>query len=86
MTPPQNSAWPIRHPKILRVLAWLSVALLLCGWLAVAFHFFSLYIGALIGAFVLGVSSCERLGGLCAGLAVLSIVALLIDGSGGAIC
>ena len=69
------------RPPILRVLALLSALLLFIGWVAVAFVFLGMAHGLLthiffwshFGAFVIGLSSCERLGGISAGLSALTL-------------
>ena len=84
----------IQRPKILRVLAWISVLSLAVCWIALALEFSGKHFGAFdrfipltwFAAFVVGLSSCERLGGIVAGLATLSFVAHLFFGSGGASC
>ena len=86
MSDSQSSTQPTPRPKIRRVLAWLSAAALLLNWCCIAFGLRTDYPAALLAAFIIGLSSCERLGGISAGLAALSLVVLLIRGSGGALC
>ena len=75
---------PIR-PPILRVLAWIAASLLLIGWVALPFVFLGIgrrlptyiFFWSHFGAFVIGLSSCERLGGISAGLAALTLTVWL---------
>ena len=89
----ENLGAPTR-PKILRVLAWISVVSLIVCWGSFAFAFFGRDFPAsgyamtilLLSAFVIGLSSCERMGGIVAALATLSLIAVLYYGIGGASC
>lgn len=80
---------PIR-PPILRVLAWIATSLLVIGWIFLVFVFlgagrslpFYIFFWSHFAAFVIGISSCERLGGISAGLAALTLTAWLAWASG----
>ena len=82
------------RPQILGVLAWVSIVSLVVCWGSFATAFLGGHIPApnyvlpisFLSAFVLGISSCEPMGGIVAGLATLSFVALLFYASGGASC
>ena len=71
---------PIR-PPVLRVLAWIAASLLVIGWVCLPFVFLSLgrslpssiYFWSHLGAFIVGLCSFERLGGISAGLAALTL-------------
>ena len=71
---------PIR-PPILRVLAWTAALLLVTGWVFLPFMFLGtggsvptgVFFWSHLCAFVIGLSSCERLGGISAGLAALTL-------------
>lgn len=74
----------IRAP-ILRVLAWIAASLILIGWVLLPFVFLGIggsnpthiFLWSHLGAFVIGLSSCERLGGISAGLAALTLTGWL---------
>lgn len=73
------------RPPVLRLLAWLALSLLVIGWMALPFVFLgigrglpsAIFFWSHLGAFVVGLSSLERLGGISAGLAVLTLTAWL---------
>jgi hypothetical protein len=75
---------PIR-PPVLRVFAWVATSLLLIGWVSLPFVFLgtghslptSIFFCSHLGAFVIGLSSFERLGGISAGLAALTLTTWL---------
>ncbi len=79
---------------VLRALAWFSVLCLLTGWSLLFLprvglahpSFAAAYLGSHLAAFIAGLSSFCPLGGLSASLAVLTMAAMLIIGSGGANC
>ena len=82
------------RPKILRVLAWVSVLSLIICWGGTALLFFGKNFPAsnyvlpisFLSAFVAGLSSFERMGGIVAALATLTLIAVLCYGMGGASC
>ena len=82
------------RPKSLRVLAWISVLSLVVCWGGTALLFFgkdfpaSNYVLPIsfLSAFIPGLSSFERMGGIVAALATLSLIAVLYYGIGGASC
>ena len=66
---------------MLRVLAWIAASLLVTGWTFIPFVFIGIggnlltgvFFWSHLGAFVIGLSSCERLGAISAGLAALTL-------------
>jgi hypothetical protein len=78
---------------VLRAFAWLSVVGLLAAWAEMALSYFGVWPhsslgawfgGALLIAFVSGISSFCPLGGISAALVVLTLLVLLMYGSGAA--
>lgn len=78
-----------KRPRILRVLAWGSFVLLCLGWSCLLLTPwggasdlpYKLFWLTQFGAFVVGLSSCERLGGICAALAALIMIGMIAWGS-----
>jgi hypothetical protein len=85
-----NAEAKLKRPRILRVFAWIAVSLLLLGWVCLPFVFRGgsgdllsyIFLSSHFGAFVIGLSSFGRLGGIAAGLAALTLTAWLTWESG----
>lgn len=73
------------RPRILRVLAWAAAMLLLVCWGSIGAAIYGvgghllnyIFLWSLVGAFVIGLSSCEPLGGISACLSALTLIGWL---------